>query len=218
MPFTGLTARELDGTPLVDSWVRAHGVRRWVEDLVAVSVLPLVHLLQGHGIALEAHAQNMVLVHSGGRPRRLAVKDFHDGIRFSRTQLADPGRCPQLAGTPAHHTNRNSFLETDDLDLVTDFLLDAFFFINLGELAIFLDDAYGFAEPEFWAVVRRAIKAYQRRHPELADRFTRFDVFKPSLAVEKLTTRRLQPDTELRLHTVPNPLAGGPAPSPEGAS
>jgi siderophore synthetase component len=218
VPFTGLTARELDGKPLVDPWVRAHGVRRWVEDLAAVSVLPLVHLLQGHGIGLEAHAQNMVLVHTGGRPRRLAVKDFHDGIRFSRTHLADPERCPQLAGTPAHHTNRNSFLETDDLDLVTDFLLDAFLFINLGELAIFLDDAYGFVEPEFWAVVRRTIEAYQQHHPELADRFTRFDVFKPNIAVEKLTTRRLQPDTELQLHLVPNPLAGGAAPSPRGAS
>lgn len=217
VPFAGLTARELDGTPLVDRWVR-HGARQWVEDLVAVSTLPLVHLLQGHGIALEAHAQNMVLVHSGGRPRRLAVKDLHDGIRFSRTHLADPARCPELAGTPAHHTNRNSFLETDDLDLVTDFLLDAFFFINLGELATFLDDAYGFAEQEFWAVVRRTIEAYQRRNPGLADRFARFDVFKPCLAVEKLTTRRLQPDTELRLHSVPNPLAAGAAPTPRGAS
>ncbi|MGH3834875.1 MAG: IucA/IucC family protein [Pseudonocardiaceae bacterium] len=206
VPFTGLTARELDGTPLVDPWVRALGVRRWVEELVAVSVLPLVHLLQCHGIALEAHAQNMVLVHSAGRPRRLAVKDFHDGVRFSRRHLADPGRCPELTGTPAHHTNRNSFVETDDLDLVTDFLLDALLFINLGELAMLLADCYGFAEQEFWTVVGTAIQAYHRRFPELTDRFARFDVFKPTIAVEQLTTRRLLPDTELRLHAVSNPL------------
>jgi siderophore synthetase component len=46
-----------------------------------------------------------------------------------------------------------------------------------------------------------------RRFPELAERFARFDVFKPSIAVEKLTTRRLLPDIELRLHSVPNPLS-----------
>jgi siderophore synthetase component len=211
VPFTGLTARELDGTPLVDPWVRALGVRCWVEELVAVAVLPLVHLLQRHGIALEAHAQNTILVHAAGRPRRLAVKDFHDGVRFSRSALADPGRCPELAGTPAHHTNRNSFVEIDDLDLVTDFLLDALCFINLGELAMLLADAYAFGEHTFWTVVRGAIQTYQRRFPELADRFAQFDVFKPSIAVEKLTTRRLLPDTELRLHAVPNPLAGQPA-------
>ncbi len=142
-------------------------------------------------------------------PEEQAVKDFHDGVRFSRSALADPGRCPELAGTPAHHTNRNSFVETDDLDLVTDFLLDALLFINLGELAMLLADAdaYAFGEHEFWAAVRRAIQTYHQRFPELADRFARFDVFKPSIAVEKLTTRRLLPDTELRLHAVPNPLS-----------
>ncbi len=206
MPFTGLTARELDGTPLVDPWVRAGRVRRWVEDLVTVSVLPLVHLLQRHGIALEAHAQNMVLVHSHGRPRRLAVRDFHDGVRFCRSALADPQGCPQLAAPPENHPNRNSFVETDDLDLVTDFLLDALLFINLGELAIFLADSYGFDEQEFWAVVRGTIQCYHRRFREFADRFALFDVFKPGIAVEQLTTRRLLPDTALRLHAVPNPL------------
>jgi siderophore synthetase component len=208
VPFTGLIARELDGIPLVDSWVAELGAARWTEELLAVTVAPLVHLLQGHGIALEAHAQNMVLVHVDGRPSRVALRDFHDGVRFSRAGLADPGGCPQLAGTPAHHGNRNSFLETEDLDLVTDFLLDAFCFVNLGELALFLDEAYGLPERRFWAAARRQVEAYQRRFPELADRFARFDVFKPELDVEQLTTRRLLPDTELRMHTVPNPLAG----------
>ena len=206
VPFTGLTARELDGTPLIDFWVREYGVRQWVRSLLAVSVVPLVHLLQGHGIAVEAHAQNMVLVHEDGRPSRVALRDFHDGVRFVRAQLADPSLCPPLAGTPPHHVNRNSFVETDRLDQVTDFMLDAFFFINLGELAMFLADTYELPEPEFWAMTRETITAYQRAFPELADRFELFDVSHPQLDVEQLTTRRLLPDTELRLHSVPNPL------------
>jgi siderophore synthetase component len=206
VPFNGLATRELDGTPLVDPWVRAFGLRQWLEDLVAVTVVPLVHLLQRHGIALEAHAQNMVLVHSHGRPRRLAVRDFHDGVRFSRSQLANPELCPKLAATPAHHTNPNSFVETGEPDRVTDFLLDALLFINLGELAMLLTDFYGFGEQEFWAVVRGGIAAYHQRFPELSDRFTLFDVFKPTIAVEQLTTRRLLPETTLRLHAVSNPL------------
>ncbi len=93
------------------------------------------------------------------------MKDFHDGVRFARSALADPGRCPELAGTPAHHTNRNSFVETDDLDLVTDFLLDALLFVNLGELATLLADAYAFGEHAFWAAVRGVIQTYHRRFP-----------------------------------------------------
>ncbi|GAB3475622.1 IucA/IucC family protein [Amycolatopsis cihanbeyliensis] len=207
VPFTGLTARELDGSPLLDPWVRARGPRDWLIRLVRVSVPPLVHLLCAHGIALEAHAQNMVLVHRDGVPARVALKDFHDGVRFSRDLLAEPDLCPRLAGTPAHHHNRNSFVETEDPSLVTDFLLDAFFFINLGELAIFLAESYGLDEREFWAVVRAELHRYRERFPGLAHRSALFDIGKPRIAVEKLTTRRLLPDTELRLHPVPNPLA-----------
>lgn len=207
VPFTGLTARELDGTPLIDPWVRAEGVRTWLRRLVRASVLPLLHLLFRHGIALESHAQNMVLVHEGGVPRRVALKDFHDGVRFSRTHLAEPDACPVMAAPPSHHVNANSFLETDDLDQVADFVLDAFFFINIGELGLFLADACDLDEQDFWAVVRDEIRAYQKRFPELEGRFELFDVFKPAIEVEKLTTRRLLPDTELRVHAVANPLA-----------
>jgi len=208
VPFNGLTACECDGTPLIDGWVRALGLAPWLARVADVSAIPLLHLLCRHGIALEAHAQNVVLLHRAGLPTRVALKDFHDGVRFCRAQLAEPELCPDLTAPPAHHLNRNSFLETDDLSLVADFLLDAFFFVNLGELAIFLADAYDLDEHDFWAIVDERIAIYQRRFPELADRFALFDVRKPAIAVEKLATRRLLPDTELRLHAVPNPLAG----------
>lgn len=207
VPFTGLTAREVDGTPLIDHWVRELGVAAWARRLVEVSAVPLLHLLVRHGIALESHGQNMVLLHDGGWPSRVALKDFHDGVRFSRAHLAEPGRCPELIAPPGHHGNANSFLETDDLDLVTDFLLDAFFFVNLGELGIFLDDAYGFGERAFWSMVRAVVADHRARFPELAGRFALLDVAKRTVAVEKLTTRRLMPDTELRMHAVANPLA-----------
>lgn len=206
VPYTALIAREADGTPFVDPWIKFQGVETWLRRLLEVSVVPLVHLLQGHGVAVESHAQNMVLVHRGGVPSRVALRDFHDGVRFSRVYLARPELCPPLEATPPHHGNRNSFVETDDLDLVRDFFLDAFFFINLGELAMFLAAEYDYPEEDFWAATRDTIAAYQQRFPELADRFELFDVGTPELEVEQLTARRLLPDTELRLHSVPNPL------------
>lgn len=199
VPFTGLIAREPDGTPLIDPWIRAHGIRPWLRRVLAVSVLPLVHLLQRHGIAVESHAQNMVLVHRDGNPTRVALRDFHDGVRFCRSRLADPALCPPLVPPPDHHTNRNSFLETDDLDQVTDFLLDAFFFINLGELALFLADAYALPETAFWETTREVIADYPGQN-------TPFDITKRHLDVEQLTARRLLPDDRLRVHSVPNPL------------
>lgn len=201
VPMTALTATELDGTPMIAPWLAAHGAARWVEALVEAVALPLVHLLVAHGVACESHAQNVSVTHVDGLPRRVALRDFHDGVRFSRGLLADPGAAPVIDPPPAHHGNRNSFVETDDPAQVSDFLLDAFFFVNLGELALHLDEHGLLAEDRFWSIVARRVDAHQREHGTGA-----FDLFAPGLAVEKLTTRRLTPDTELALHTVSNPL------------
>jgi siderophore synthetase component len=64
------------------------------------------------------------------------------------------------------------------------------------------------AEERFWALARRVVEDHRRRFPDLAGRADRFDVLAPEVAVEQLTTRRLLPDTEVRLQHVRNPLAG----------
>ncbi|MBC3191058.1 siderophore biosynthesis protein [Pseudonocardia sp. C8] len=207
VPFPGLAARSPEGVPLIDPWIRARGARAWARELAEVAVVPLVHLLVRHGVALESHAQNMLLVHDGGRPTRVALKDFHDGVRFSRADLADPAACPPLEAPPAHHGNANSFLETDDLEAVTGFLLDALCFVNLTDVAHLLETEYGLAEAAFWAEVVGAVRAHAARVGEFAARLDRFDVFAPTLEVEKLTARRLHPDTEVRVRRVPNEWA-----------
>jgi siderophore synthetase component len=209
LPFTGLVHRDLDGRPLIASWIEAHGCEAWLRRLLEVSVVPLVHLLCAHGIALEGHAQNMVLIHAGGWPRRVALRDFHDGVRFSAAHLADPSARPPLRPTPPEHArvNRNSYIETDDPLDVRDFVHDAFFFVNLSELALFLDAYFDLPEERFWTIAQGVVLAHRARHPALAKRFALFDVLAPRVRVEQLAKRRLYPDDELRLQEAPNPLA-----------
>jgi siderophore synthetase component len=209
LPFTGLCHLDADGRPLCEPWMRRMGEDAWVRRLLEVSVPPVVHLLLRHGVALEAHAQNMVLLHVRGEPRRIALKDFHDGIRFSPAHLAAPERRPALHATPAAHSriNRNSYLETEAPEEVRDFVHDAFFFINLAELALFLAEHLGYDERRFWAHVREILAAHRQRFPELRERCSLFDLEAPIIQVEQLTKRRLYPDTELRVHPVRNALA-----------
>lgn len=208
IPFNSLTALDLDGRPFIESFIQSIGLESWVRKLLDTSLLPILHLMFAHGIAMESHAQNMILVLKDGIPKRLALKDFHDGIRFSRQTLAHPELCPTLESTPEYHAriNRNSFIETDDVEQVRDFMLDAFFFINLGELALFLSQHYSIEEKTFWMWVHQAIEQYQNRFQELKNRFELFNLYPDSIEVEQLTKRRLYPDTELRVHSVPNPL------------
>jgi siderophore synthetase component len=103
--------------------------------------------------------------------------------------------------------NRNSYLEAERDDEVRDFAVDCLCFVNLAELAMFLEDWFGLAEERFWVLARTVIEQHRRRFPDLAERAARFDVLAPEVAVEQLTTRRLLPDTELRMQAVRNPLA-----------
>jgi siderophore synthetase component len=214
-PFNGLCHIEASGRPLIDPWIRQHGLRAWTEKLLHAAVSPIVYMLFAHGIGMESHAQNIVLIHKDGWPTRIALKDFHDGVRFSPRHLAYPERCPELVPVPASHAriNRNSFILTDDLDAVRDFSCDSFFFIGLAELAIFLAQHYELPETEFWSMTADVIRAFQAGHPQHRARFKAFDVFAESFQVEELTKRRLLGDDEPRFKEVPNPLhAFGPSP------
>lgn len=208
VPFNGLCHIDESGRPLIDPWIQRHGVLLWTQQLLQASVTPIIHMLFAHGIGMESHAQNIMLIHRDGMPARIALKDFHDGVRYSPRHLAQPELAPDLVPVPASHAriNRNSFILTDDLDAVRDFTCDAFFFICMAETAIFLARHYGLPEQDFWSMTARVVHQYQQRHPQHAERFRAFDVFAPTFQVEELTKRRLLGDSEPRFRQVPNPL------------
>lgn len=207
MPWTALTHVDPAGRPYIQPRLRAHGLE-WIERLLDVAITPVLHLLVAHGVALEAHAQNMILILRNGMPSRLALKDFHDGVRFSPAHLARGDQMPALHPTPARHVrvNRNSYLTVQDPVAVRDFLYDAFFFINLGELSTFLDERLAFPESRFWSRVEVAINAYRARWPTLANRAELFDLRPARIEVEKLTRRRLFAESEPQTHLIPSPF------------
>ncbi|MFK4342691.1 MULTISPECIES: IucA/IucC family C-terminal-domain containing protein [unclassified Paenibacillus] len=122
-----LTAIGSETRQSITPWVKKYGTDEWLSDLLQTSVQPLIHWLFAQGIALESHAQNMLLIHRKGKPSRIALKDFHDDIRFMKKSLADPDSCPILVEVLEYHRrlNRNSFLETDKPVEVQDFIHDA---------------------------------------------------------------------------------------------
>ncbi|MGQ7247816.1 IucA/IucC family protein [Halomonas sp. V046] len=204
----GLTQLSGAGLPMMDGWVRHYGVVAWARQLLKVIVTPLIHLLYAHGIGLEAHGQNMLLIHRDGWPERLALKDFHDGVRFCPSLLAEPDRAPELAPVPASHArvNATSYLITERADEVRDFTYDACFFIALTELCLGLEQHYGLGEDQFWRLAASCVRDYQGEHPELAERFGLFDLFAPRVEIEELTKRRLFGDAERHFVWRDNPL------------
>lgn len=210
IPFNALCHIQRDGTPLIADWVRHHGVEFWTMRMLEAVIRPIIHFLFGHGIGLEAHAQNIILIHREGRPERIALKDFHDGVRFVPGLLARPELAPDLVPVPASHAaiNRNSFLVAETADQVRDYSADSVLFVALGELGLFLDRNFGFPERRFWQGVAGVIEAWSGEHPEHAGRVRTFDLGVPAFEVEALTRRRLFGDAEAQVMHVANPLAG----------
>lgn len=208
MPFSALTAVDRDKRPVIEPWLHHYGVERWLDLLLRVSVMPLIHLLYGHGVALESHGQNMILIHRQGRPVRVALKDFHDGVRFMPSLGSSANSLDTLWDTPALHleNNSSSYIKASDPDDVKDFLYSAFFSMNLSEFALFFDKHYELPEKQFWGMVRSRIKRYQEIFPEQNSRYRDFDLFSDYVNVEAHTKRRLQNESVVRINRVQNPL------------
>jgi 3,4-dihydroxybenzoyl-citryl-spermidine/N-citryl-spermidine--spermidine ligase len=209
VPFNALLASEQDGRPFVDEWLERHGLARWVEQLLRVTLLPLWRLVSHHGVALEAHAQNLLLLHADGWPRRLALRDFHDSLEYVPSFLAEPERVPRWgeiderfrSSAPGRHYVMSSVLELRDL------FIDSVLVFNLCELSWLLERHYGFREREFWRLARGVLADYARSTWSDPEREAQLRLREPYVHTESLLEARLRTPAELPFfHVVPSAL------------
>lgn len=208
VPFNGLYAKERDGTPVIDTWLNKYGIENWLRLLIQKAIIPVIHLVVGHGVALESHGQNMILVHKEGLPVRIALKDFHEGLEYYRPFLKEVTKCPDFTKMHKTYANgkMNDFFEMGRIECLQEMVLDALFLFNVGELAFVFSDEYDWKEESFWMIVVEEIENHFRKYPHLKDRFDSIQLYTPTFYAEQLTKRRLYMDVESLVHEVPNPL------------
>ncbi|WP_434752759.1 IucA/IucC family protein [Paenibacillus amylolyticus] len=206
-PLNALMLVQRNGVPFIQEAIERHGVQLWGEALVRTLTLPIIHLLYAHGIALESHAQNIILVLENDLPKRIIIKDLHDGVRYVPEELLHPERAPKLHPEPETHRkfNRYSFIYASDVSEVRDYTYDAFFFICMTDVALSLE-RFGLSEETFWQLCAGVILDYQRQHPEYKERFDMFDLLAEDALIEEMTKRRLYGDGELYFRKANNPL------------
>ncbi|WP_037357598.1 IucA/IucC family protein [Amycolatopsis orientalis] len=192
------------------------GTEAWLSRLFDLLLTPLLHWLLQYGVGFCPHGQNLVLiVDSDGRPLRIAIKDFAQGVDLLDEELpcyADlpPDAAADMLRWPAH--------------LLAQSLFSSVFSGQLRFWAELLLDDLGFARGGFWALVREVVGRYRVENPEVAHRFDACRLFAPD--VERVTLNRehlagegfdkVERDDEfdVRWGRVPNPLH---APDPDGA-
>ncbi|ORE92650.1 IucA/IucC family protein [Stappia sp. 22II-S9-Z10] len=194
VPFTALALLEDDGRPFVEPFVARHGLSAWIDRLIAVAVLPVWHLLVAHGIAVEAHAQNLVLVLRDGWPVRIILRDLHDSAEYVDDFLPAGTHPPDFAAIDRAFRDAPADLHywMSTVEELRWTLTDCLFVHNLTEVSALFAHAFGFPEAEFWRRVGAALRRHARDEG-LADRLARLGHDRPKIVVERLVLRKLTP-------------------------
>ncbi|MCG3755990.1 IucA/IucC family siderophore biosynthesis protein [Amycolatopsis sp. Poz14] len=216
--FAALPYRDAAGETVLTRLITqsGDGAEAWLSRLFDLLLTPLLHWLLQYGVGFCPHGQNLVLVvDADGRPLRIAIKDFAQGVDLLDEELpcyADlpPDAAADMLRWPAH--------------LLAQSLFSSVFSGQLRFWAEVLLDDLGLARGDFWALVREVVGRYRDENPEVAERFDACRLFAPD--VERVTLNRehlagqgfdkVERDDEfdVRWGRVPNPLH---APDPDGA-
>ncbi len=119
------------------------GLAAWLDLLVPATL----RLFVAHGVALEAHLQNSLVVVARGRVQGFWVRDL-GGIRLHRGRLREAGHAVEL--------DPRSFTITDDLDEVRGKIEHTLFHAHLAHV-FEVADALGVPERESWARLRERV-------------------------------------------------------------
>ena len=134
-------------------------LQRYVDLLVP----PALRLCAAHGVALELHLQNTLVVHHRGRLCGFIARDL-GGVRLHRGRLLAAGHAPTLAP--------GSFVLTADLAEVQSKLAHTLLHAHLGAVFGWAADDLGVDEAALWghtrAVMVAALTAWATAEPRLA--------------------------------------------------
>lgn len=209
VPFTALALMEADARPFIANWCETHGLESWLVRLISVTVLPVWHLLVKHGIALEAHAQNMVLVHSNGWPQKIILRDFHESVEYVDDYLPSHENLPDFISLNPDYSNAepNRYYWMTSIEALRELVMDTLFVFNLTEISHTIENYYGFSESRFWKVVYDQLAAYLEDNPCLKPRHALLRHNAARIYTESLLTRKMFGEKHAEFHhAITNPL------------
>ena len=211
IPFTALSLVESDGQPFIAGWIKEYGIEPWVEHLVDVVVIPLWHMLVHHGIAFEAHAQNLILVHENGWPKRIVLRDFHDDTEWVSDFLGRPEMEPDFSSVDPFFQSvpYDDGYCMEEIESLRQLYVDTLYVFNLAEVSFLLSRFHDFSEEKFWAMVRTQLDAYAASGVTDVSRIEKLKSDTPTMIVESLLTKTIYRGQRLDYyeHEVSNPLS-----------
>ena len=163
VPFTALTTYEPDGNFFITDWLNEYGVERWLSRLLDVCLIPIWHMLCQHGIAFEAQAQNLILIHNQGWPEKIVLRDVHENIIYAEDFLATEKCAQKLAAIkPTFNDNPTDYgFDVKCFEYLREIFMSTTCVYNLADLSFSLDKHCGYSEVLFWKMIKKKLNAYE---------------------------------------------------------
>ena len=163
-----------NGRPLMAEYVARSGLTAaaWTRKLFEAVTLPLYHLLCRYGLGFIAHGQNTTLLLRGWQPAGLILKDFQGDLDVVDRPF------PELSGLPEDILG---VLPRKRPEVIIHDIQTAHFVTVLRFVSAAAERSGLIPETDFYRILAETLRAYQARHPELAERIRLFDLFAPKM-------------------------------------
>ncbi|WP_417779864.1 IucA/IucC family protein [Stutzerimonas xanthomarina] len=192
MTMAALLHVDPQGVPLLPELIGRSGLtaKAWLRRYLDAFLIPVVHCFYAHHLVFMPHGENLILVLEGHVPTRVFMKDIAEESAILDKDAQMPEGLERLA-----------------VDVPEDFkILGIFIDIFDGvfrHMAPLLEESGTLEETQFWRTVAESVLNYQHAHPELAERFARYDFFAPTFLHSCLN--RLQLKNNLQMVDLANP-------------
>ncbi|MFG2113256.1 IucA/IucC family protein [Streptomyces sp. NPDC048718] len=157
----------------------------WLRRYLDAYLLPVLHSFYAYDLAYMPHGENVILVlDERGAVVRAVFKDIAEEIVVMDPEAVLPPTVDRIrADVP------------EDMRLLSVFtdVFDCFFRFLGATLAA--EGVLG--EDDFWRTVAACVRDYQAAHPELAERFARYDMFTPTFALSALNRLQLRDNKQM---------------------
>ncbi len=210
IPFVALMVTEADNQPFIHPWIKRFGCEEWLSQLVDVAIIPVWHLLVQHGIAIEAHAQNLILSHEKGWPVKIIVRDFHESLEYVEDYITSPELIPDFGNLENCYidSNEDLYYWMNNKEALRELFVDTLFVFNLSELANLLKRHYKFNEGKFWEIVKSRLLHYKKSGYTSDKRVNEMNIHGGLIKTESLLRKKFSQEKNKEYHhTINNPLS-----------
>ncbi|MDD7887573.1 IucA/IucC family siderophore biosynthesis protein [Flavivirga sp. 57AJ16] len=156
-------------------------VDKWLRQYLRVYLKPILQIFYGHSINVDPHGQNTIVVLKDFIPVRIMLQDFVGDILLNEEAQQ---KLPKEFSENMFVSRSNP--ENAPLSILIA-IFDAFFRYLSNILIVHSD----YSEDAFWTLVYRTVLEYQSEHPELKEKFKKYNIFIPEFKRLVFNSRRL---------------------------